>query len=254
MKLNFLILFIIIGINQPIFSQTKIDKDTIFVYGPGGPAPAMQEAAVVYSKLKNVEIVVIKGPLDKWRNAAHKNADLIYSGSEFMMTNFEKEFETIINKSTVYPLYLRKSGIIVRKNNPKNINSLRDLANNELEIMVIQGSGLTGVWEDMVGRTLDMNFIRKFRKNIVFYANNSGVAKQKWLTDNSIDVWVSWNIWQISNSDAADFVEVNPTYTSYRDCGISLTYKGQKKESVLDFFEFLKSNKAKVIFNKWGWE
>lgn len=238
-------------IQNPSCSQ-KDTKDTINVYGPGGPYPAINEAAKIYSKKNNIKINVVKGPVSKWKKEAEKNADIIYSGSEFMMTNFINEFPIILQES-VYPLYLRKSGLLVRPGNPKKINKLSDILKPGINVMIVSGAGLTGVWEDMIGKTKSIDNLKMLRKNIIFFAKNSGVAKNEWIKNDNIDVWITWNIWQVSNSNLADFIPVNEEYTLYRDCGIALTKNSKDNKKVKDFFEFLKSKEVKAIFKKWGW-
>jgi len=227
-------------------------QDTVFVYGPGGPYPAMNEAASVFSNERNVVIKVIKGSVSKWEKSAKLNADIIYSGSEFMMTNFSKKFN-LIKKETISPLYLRKSGLLVRPGNPKNITSFSDILKPHIRVLVVTGAGLTGVWESMIGQTKSIDSLKMLRKNILFYAANSGLAKKEWINDKSIDIWITWNIWQISNPNLADFIPVKEKFTIYRDCGISLTTNSKDNNTAIDFFNFLKSKKAEPIFKKWGW-
>ncbi len=248
MKRTVILLYVIFFLQITARSQ----KDTVFVYGPGGPFPAMNEAALVFGKKNHVPVQVVKGPVSKWEKSAIENADIIYSGSEYMMTNFGKKFG-IIKKETITPLYLRKSGLLVRPGNPKHIHSFSDIFKPGVKVLVVTGAGLTGVWESMAGKTKSIDSLKMLRKNIVFYAANSGIAKKKWINDKSIDVWITWNIWQISNSGLADFIPVKEKFTIYRDCGIALTANAERKKAATEFFNFLKSKDAKPIFKKWGW-
>ena len=248
MKKTIILLFVTVFLQGISYAQ----QDTVFVYGPGGPYPAIKEAALVFSKENKVAVKVVAGPVSKWEKTAKENADIIYSGAEFMMTNFSKKFN-IIKKETITPLYLRKSGLLVRLGNPKHIRSFSDILKPSIHIMVVTGAGLTGVWEDMVGKTKSIASLKMLRRNIVFYAANSGIAKKEWINDKNIDVWITWNIWQVANSNIADFVPVKEKFTLYRDCGVALTKDAEKKKTAIDFFDFLKSKDAEPIFKKWGW-
>ena len=93
------------------------------VYGPGGPQPAMKEAAAVFGKLRGVTVEVTAGPLPKWQAQAKMDADLVFSGSEVMMSDFFAALPDL-DASTVRPLYLRPSAILVRPGNPKKIAGL----------------------------------------------------------------------------------------------------------------------------------
>lgn len=250
---NVLVRFFPLLISFLIISFYAQSSDKIYVYGPGGPFPPMNEAAKMFSQKHRVDVIVTKGPAGKWLKSAKENADIIYSGAEFMMQNFVWLMEGRIDERTIKPLYLRPSGILVRKGNPKHINGFEDLLKPGINIMVVNGAGQLGLWEDMAGKQGSLKTVKAFRKNIVYYAHNSAEAKNKWLSDPNIDAWLIWNIWQISNPDIADFVPVSDKYVIYRDCGVALTFKGEKNPLAKKFYEFLSSKEAAKIFKKWGW-
>lgn len=51
----------------------------INIYGPGGPAPAMHEAAKQFEKNTGIEVNVTAGPTPQWAEKAKLDADIIYS-------------------------------------------------------------------------------------------------------------------------------------------------------------------------------
>ncbi len=227
--------------------------DTVYVYGPGGPYPPIQEAAHRFSQRYGVAVVVTKGPTDRWLEEAKQRADVIYSGAEFMMQNFVWLLDGRVDESTVKPLYLRPSGILVRKGNPKHIRGFEDLLRPGIRILVVNGAGQLGLWEDMAGRLGSLKTLRAFRKNIVYVAHNSAEAKNQWIHNPNLDAWLIWNIWQVANPDIADFVPVSKEYVIYRDCGVALTYKGEKNPYAKKFYDFLSTPEAAEIFRRWGW-
>lgn len=227
--------------------------EKLHVYGPGGPLPAMKEAAESFGKLHGVEVVVTGGPTRNWLDKAKRDADLIYSGSEHMMTDFINALSDQIDASTVMPLYLRPSSILVRPGNPKGIRGLRDVAKPGVNILVVQGAGQTGLWEDMAGRTGEIDLLRAVRKNIRTYAPDSGKAKEAWTADKSLDVWLIWNIWQVSNPGLAQAVRVEKEFVIYRDTGIAYTQRGKDKPAARQFIEYLRGPDGARIFGKWGW-
>lgn len=83
-------------------------------------------------------------------------------------------------------MYFREAIILTQKGNPLKIKGLKDLANKKVKIVVPEGAGKsntsgTGVWEDMIGRTQDLDLISKFRQNIVACTPNSGSTKKAFL-------------------------------------------------------------------------
>nr|WP_295106030.1 substrate-binding domain-containing protein [uncultured Caulobacter sp.] len=225
----------------------------VHVYGPGGPAPAMKEAAAGFAAKRGVKVEVVAGPTKDWIVQAKGDADVIYSGSETMMSDFMVALDGQIVPSTAEPLYLRRSAILVRKGNPKRIKGLRDLMKPGHRVLVVNGAGQNGLWEDMAGRTGDIASVRSLRRNIASNAATSADAKAAWIADESLDAWIIWNIWQVANPQLADVVEVEPQYRIYRDTGVALTHAGQVNDDAKAFAAYLASPEAGRIFARWGW-
>ena len=225
----------------------------LHVYGPGGPAPAMKEAAADFEKKSGIKVEITAGPTPQWIEKAKSDADIIYSGSETMMTDFVVALDGRIAHSEVQPLYLRPLSILVRPGNPKKITGLNDILAPGVKILVVNGAGQNGVWEDMAGRKGDIKTVKSLRKNIVSYAKNSAEARQQWMEQPAIDAWLIWNIWQISNPSVADVVEIEPEYAIFRDTAVVLTTQGKTKDAAQQFVDFLSSPDGARIFRKWGW-
>ena len=227
--------------------------ETLNVYGPGGPAPAMKEAAGAFEKKTGIKVMVTAGPTAEWIEKAKSDADLIYGGSEHMMTDFVGAMEGRIQEAEVVPLYLRPYSILVRPGNPAKISGVKDLLRPGVQILVVNGAGQTGAWEDMAGRKGDIKTVRSLRRNIVAYAKNSAEAKQKWINEPDIDAWLIWNIWQVANPDLAQVVKIERDYAIYRDTNVVLTTQGKTRTAAKQFVDFLASAEGARIFRKWGW-
>ncbi len=223
-------------------------------YGPSGPVPAMQEAAKAFEKKRGIPVEIRAGATPIWKDRAMNDADLIFSGSQCMMTDFvQKQLPGLIDTSTILTLYLRPSAILVRPGNPKGIKGIKDLAKPGIRVLVVQGAGQVGMWEDVVGRTGNVKLLESVRRNIGFFASNSNEAKNLWASDPTYDVWLVWTIWQKENPDAADLIEIEPGHTIYRSCGIAVTNRSERKALGKEFIDFLQSPAGQTIFVKWGW-
>jgi intracellular sulfur oxidation DsrE/DsrF family protein len=119
--------------------------------------------------------------------------------------------------------------------------------------MVVNGSGQTGLWEDMAGKQGNFRTVRALRKNIVFFASNSTEARRTWLARKDIDAWLTWNIWYKADSRHSDLIPVSEDYVIYRQCSIALTQRGKDNPWAAKFVEFLKSPEAAAVFAEWGW-
>lgn len=234
-------------------TQAFAAQPVIHVYGPGGPLPAMKQAAAAFSKASGVDVEVIGGPTPAWLPSAQKNADLIFSGSETMMTSFIGQLGGAVDAATVTPLYLRPAAILVRPGNPDHITGVVDLLKPGQHILVVNGAGQQGLWEDVAGRLGDIATVKAFRANITTYAGNSADARKAWETDKSLNAWLIWNIWQVSNPKLADIVPIEPQYEIYRDAGVALTHRGDANPKAKAFVHFLQSKQGGAIFARWGW-
>ncbi|WP_369925966.1 substrate-binding domain-containing protein [Xanthomonas sp. NCPPB 2632] len=227
--------------------------EVIHIYGPGGPAPAMKAAAKAYGDAHGVEVIVTAGPTDAWADDFKKDGDLIYSGSEAMMSDFVTQFGGAMLDGTIESLYLRPAAILVRPGNPRHVGGFTDLLKPGMRVMVVNGAGQVGMWEDIAGRDGDIRTLQALRHNIVFYAPNSAKAKARWTQDASVDAWIIYAIWAKANPGIADVVPLDADHAIYRDCGVALTAKGQKDAATTGFVAFLKSPEGYKIFARYGW-
>jgi accessory colonization factor AcfC len=242
----------LLGLGAPLIAAAST-QDALRVYGCEGPYPALREAANVFGNRHDVEIEVVGQPASKWLDKAKEDADLIYSSAEFMMTDFIRDMEGGIDESSLTPLYWRPSAILVRPGNPKHIQDFPDLLRTGVKVMVVNGSGQTGLWEDVAGKQGNFRTVRAFRDNIAFFASNSAEARRTWLARKDIDAWLTWNIWYKADSRHSDLIPVSEDYVIYRQCSIALTQHGKDRPLAAQFVEFLKSPEAAAIFAEWGW-
>jgi accessory colonization factor AcfC len=215
--------------------------------------PAVKEAAAAFEQARGFKVEVTVGPAPSWIDKAKKNADVVFSGSETMMTDFIAAFGDSIDPTTVAPLYLRPAAILVRPGNPGRIAGLKNLLRPGHRVLVVNGAGQNGMWEDVAGRLGDIASVRAFRSNIAAYAGNSALARQAWTQDKSLDAWLIWSIWQVSNPASADQMAIEPEYRIYRDAGVVLTQRGTARTEAKDFAAYLAPADGAKIFAKWGW-
>jgi len=231
----------------------RAGAEDLKIYGPGGPEPAIREAAAQFGAAHGIKIEVTAGPTAQWIAQAKTDADLIYSGSETMMTDLVEQMGGELIPATVMPLYLRVSAILVRPGNPRRISKFADLLAPGVKILVVNGAGQNGLWEDIAGRTGKIETVRALRKNIALFTKNSGEAAKAWKDDPSFDAWLTWTIWQGESRGIAEVIPIEPELRIYRDAGVGLTRRGQSKASAKEFAAFLASPAGARIFQKYGW-
>jgi accessory colonization factor AcfC len=238
-----------------LLSGSSMAATLVRVFGPGGPAPAMKAAAVVFEKQHpGVSVQVMAGPTPQWIAAARAEGDVIYSGSEAMMANFQRELAGVLDAATIEPLYLRPAVILVRPGNPDHITGFRSLLRPGIKVMVVDGAGQVGLWEDVAGRDGRIATLRTFRRNIAYAAPNSALALKRWQDDASVQAWLIYNIWAVAHPGVAQVVPLEPHYRLYRDCGVGLTVRGKASATARAFVAFLGGAQGRAIFEHWGWQ
>ncbi|MDP3183012.1 MAG: substrate-binding domain-containing protein [Desulfobaccales bacterium] len=220
------------------------------VYGPGGPLGPMEECAQLFSKARGVEVKVTAGPEAKWLDQARQDADLIFGGAEYMLTDFILRHPDLVDQKTRISLYVRPAGILVRKANPKKIRSLYDLTRDGIRILDVNGAGQLGLWEDMASL---YGIIPLIQKNIALSVTNSAEAIEKWKTMPELDAWITYESWHYRLEDLTDLVEIPKARKLYRGTPIAITTITKQRDLAQQFIAFLRTDPAHAVFKKWGW-
>ena len=228
-------------------------QEVLHLYGPLGLNPAIEDAAVAYAARNDVKLEVVTGPTSEWSGQAKNNGDLVYCTGEFIMSDFVRSGDVPVDEASVRPRYLRPSAILVRPDNPKDIRDFPDLLRPGMRVMLVNGSGKTGLWENMTGKLQSLTNLVALQKNIVLCAAGTDEAMKAWRERNDIDAWLTWNVWHMPRRDSAMLVPISKDYLIYRECSISLTERGKQNQLAAGFVDFLASREGAGIFNSWGW-
>lgn len=231
--------------------QTGGMRPRIDVYGPGGPLAPMKECAEAFSKQLNAEVVVTAGPESQWIERAKMDADIIFGGAEYMLTDFALKYPTLVDAKTRTGLYPRPAGILVRKGNPKKIRSLNDLTRSGVRIIDVNGAGQLGLWEDMAGAK---GLIPGIAKNIALSVRTSAEAIEKWKQMPELDAWITYESWHYRLKDETDLVSLPRREKIYRGTPIAITKTAENPGIAQEFIKFLQSPAGRKIFEKWGWK
>lgn len=226
-------------------------ENTLHVYGPGGPLGPIEELADKFSEETGTPVEVTAGPESKWIKEAKQDADLIYGGSEYMLRNMMLNHPGLINEETKTELYPRAAGILVRKGNPKNIQSLEDLTASGIKIIDVTGAGQLGLWEDLAGRK---DLIPGISGNIDQSVTSSAEAIEIWKDNNKHDAWITYESWHYRLADVTDLVTLPEEEKLYRGTPIAVAENSKQKKEAEQFINFLKKDSSHKVFQKWGWK
>ncbi|MFG0216968.1 substrate-binding domain-containing protein [Brevibacillus porteri] len=223
----------------------------IRVYGPGGPLGPIKEAAEHFSAKTGMKVEVTAGPEGNWIGQAKQDADIIFGGSEYMLQDFIFNHTEMIDTKSRTELYPRAAGILVRKGNPKKIESLEDLTKKGVKIIDVNGAGQLGLWEDLAGRK---GLIEGISQNINLSVKSSAEAIERWKSNSSLDAWITYESWHYRLQDVTDLVELPEEEKLYRGTPIALTKITDQKKEAQQFIDYLRTEESHQIFQKWGWK
>ncbi|MFA5793801.1 MAG: substrate-binding domain-containing protein [Candidatus Brocadiia bacterium] len=234
-----------------LFSGPAASEVVLNIYGPGGPQAPVQECADIFAKDNNIKIKVSGGSDDKWIESAKKDADIIFGAAEHQLYEFVQEFPGLVDVKTRTTLYVQPGGILVRKGNSKKITSVTDLAKDGIRIMDVTGAGQTALWEDIAGLN---GVIPQIQRNIVVSVKTTGAAIEQWRTVPELDAWIAFESWSYRIKDTFEVVKLPEASRIYRGTPIALTTISKNREMAQKFLEFLKTEPAHAIFQKYGWK
>lgn len=227
----------------------------LFVYGPGGPASVITELARQFSEKTGEKVTVVAGPFAQWIEQAKENADVIYAGNSSMMDFFAAQMPQQLSHDDVRVLNIREAGIVVRPGNPQRIHRFEDLTRDGIRIMVVNGAGQVGLYEDMALKGGDRSVLVKLRKNIRFYATTTAEAIDRWNSDNTLDAFIVWEHWGISlGKREATFVRADSAHILYRAAEIAIIKTSPNRQRAGEFVEFLQTQEAQEVWRKMGWK
>ncbi|GLC62969.1 hypothetical protein PLESTB_001966200 [Pleodorina starrii] len=185
---------------------------------------------------------------------AQADADIIWGTSEQSMTAFLETY-TSFSSDQVQPIYLRPAIIAVKAGNPKGITGFDDLLADGVKIVVTEGAGVgntsgTGVWEDIAGRTGNLDDVVGMRRNIVAFEHGSG-ASFKAFTDMDADAWITWPDWTARNPDVIEAVSLSEDRAIWRDLNVAIAPDADPEAQA--FLDFLVTDEAQALMETEGW-
>lgn len=216
----------------------------LHIFGPGGPYTPMTECAHAFRETGGTEAVVTMGTPGQWIDRARESGDLIYGGAEYMMSDFIAAYPGVVDEATVTNLYQREVGIIVRKGNPAGITALSDLGRKGLHILNVELERM----ETLQGRAPGI------MENISLSVVTGKEGFEAWPSKTRIDAWITYRSWHVKLKDSSDFVGLGPDERIFRATPIAVASMSKHRREAGAFIGFLKSDRARGIFQKWGWE
>jgi len=222
----------------------------LIIYCAGGVAPPLIEVAALFELRRGTSVKVVAGKAEELIREAksEKNVDLLVVGAEHVMD--VAEFDKLIIKASRMTIGYRRSVLLVQHGNPKGIAGLADLTKEGVSISISISGCLMGVWDDI---TAQAGITDAVRRNIIVFADGCGHLIRT-INLKEVDVAFGWNVFAVTNPGTIQAVELPRELQIRRSTTAGMFTFAAKKAEGEAFLAFLRTDEARAIYRKYGWE
>lgn len=226
-------------------------QKTITAFCGAASKPALEEAAASFEQETGIKVYLTLGGSGSVLSQmkVDKSGDLYIPGSPDYMVIAERD--GVVDPASVKIITYLVPAILVQKGNPKNIQSLADLAKPGIEVGIGNPEAVcVGLYAYEI---LEYNnMLPEVGPNIVTYAESCDKTASL-IALKAVDAVMGWRVfsyWQ----DTIDVVYLEPEQIprlAYVPGAISTFTKD--RESAKEFLDFLVSAQGQEIFSRWGY-
>ena len=173
--------------------------------------------------------------------------DLAIGGAEYLLD--DGEVRGIVRKGERRTIASRASAIIVPAGNPKNIQSIADMAQPGVRVGVSVLDCLKGLWEDISGR---LGLVSKIRNNITYYANGC-IAIVEAAATGEFDAGFGWAAFHHLEPGRIEVIELPKEQQVLRGTGVGMLSFAKNIEPARKFMDFLTTPESRAFYQEFGW-
>jgi len=162
--------------------------------------------------------------------------DLAIGGAEYLLD--DGEVRGIVRKGERRTIASRASAIIVPAGNPKNIQTVADMAQPGVRVGVSVLDCLKGLWEDISGR---LGLVSKIRNNITYYANGCIAIVEAAATG------------EFDAGGRIEVIELPKEQQVLRGTGVGMLSFAKNIEPARKFMDFLTTPESRAFYQEFGW-
>ena len=231
---------------------TQTTQKTINAFVGSASKPPMEEAAAAFEKETGIKVYLNFGGSGAMLSQIElsQSGDLYIPGSPDYIVKAEDK--DVIDSASVNKIAYLIPVIAVQHGNPKNIQSLADLAKTGIEVGIGNPAAVcVGLYAIEI---LDYNhLLADVKQNIVVTAESCDKTATL-LSLKSVDAVIGWDVFHSWDPENIDIVYL-PADQLPRIAYIpgAVTKFAADKASAQKFLDFLVSEKGQQIFKKWGY-
>jgi molybdate transport system substrate-binding protein len=241
---------------QPVATTTTTSTlrgKEISVFAGSASKPALDEAARIFEKQTGVKVYLTYGGSGSVLSQMElsQTGDIYIPGSPDFLVKAEKK--KITDPATTKIIVYLIPAINVQPGNPKNIQSLSDLAKPGITVGIGNPSTVcVGLYAVEILDT--NNLLADVYKNIVTQTSSCDNTATL-ISLKSVDAVMGWSVFHNWDPENIDTIYLKPeqiTRLAYIPAAISTFCK--EKVAAAAFIDFLTSSSGQEIFKKWGYD
>jgi molybdate transport system substrate-binding protein len=228
------------------------ESNSITAFVGSASKPPMEEAARAFQEKTGIQVYLNFGGSGAMLSQIElsQSGDLYIPGSpDYMVKAGRKD---VIDPASVKKIAYLVPVIAVQHGNPRNIQSLKDLAGTGTKVGIGNPAAVcVGLYAIEI---LDYNhLLEDISKNIVVHARSCEDTATL-ISLKSVDAVIGWDVFQHWDPDNINVVYLSPEQLP-RIAYIpgAITKFTQDSESARKFLDFLVSPEGQAIFRKWGY-
>jgi molybdate transport system substrate-binding protein len=256
-SISIILVIILTGCSKQTTPPTSISSllsgKEISVFAGSASKPALDEAATVFGKQTGVKVYLTYGGSGTVLSQMElsKYGDIYIPGSPDYLVKAERD-DVVDPTSTKIVAYLIPA-ICVQSGNPKNIQSLSDLAKSDVKVGIGNPTSVcVGLYAIEI--LVNNHLLTDVYKNIITQASSCDNTATL-ISLKSLDAVLGWSVFHDWDPQNIDVVYLKPEQIirlAYIPAAISNFTK--EKEASLAFIDFLTSTDGQEIFRKWGYD
>jgi molybdate transport system substrate-binding protein len=181
--------------------------------------------------------------------ALEETGDIYMPGSDDYMEKAEAQ-QAVDPETRSIVAYLVPS-ICVQAGNPKNIQSLSDLARPGITVGLAKAGAvcLGDVAEEILENA---GLLEQVRRNVITYAGSCDQTQQL-VQLGEVDAVIGWDAFKHWAPADIDIVPIAPEHLRVRNIPAAIAVYSQHREEAQRFIDFLTSEEGKEIFSRHGY-
>lgn len=224
--------------------------EALHVFATGSVSGPLRRAAQAFVLLhEGVTFEFTMGGAGKLlpRMIEWKEGDMVCGGSESVM-DAALMYGCAIG-TTIRPIGVRTSTILVPNGNPAEVKGLKDLTRDDVRVGVAMQGSLEGVWESVALRAGMFEAIRGRITDVsVGSSDLMGVLARR-----EIDAAIGWASAAMLAPERIETMPITDEWCTWRSTSVGVTPWSHRRPLAEEFTKFLRSPEGFEIWAKFGW-